>query len=208
MIQNRIDPWGKLHAVRDRGHLMGNRGILHDVNQGLRRQWAHQNWVTCVLEFRGIQRPKPWSTVDHYSELFFLDEATAFSAGHRPCNHCQRDRSMLFKDAWIKANAPEAAFVSLHDIDKALHRERVDRSKQKLTFGQTWDSLPVGAMFELNGKAWLASERGALPWSFSGYGSPIAIPACTVVNVLTPASVVRAFAAGFPVKLHDSARAS
>ncbi len=207
MLQNRVDPWGRLHAVSHRGTLMGNRGILHDADQQIRREWAHQHWVTCLLEFRGIQRAKPFSTSDNYSELFFLDEATAFAAGHRPCHHCQRERSAAFKTAWTRGNAPDAGFVSMQDIDRALHRERVDRSRGKVTFERALESLPPGTMFEHQQQAFVASPRGFLPWSFSGYGSTTAIPLQTPVKVLTPVSVVRAFATGFVPKLHASATA-
>lgn len=205
MLQNRVDPWGKLHATSERGTLMGNRGILHGPDRTVLRESAHQHWVSCLLEFGGRRRPTPFSTTDNYSELFFLDEATAFSAGHRPCHHCQRERSTGFKAAWLSANPRGNGFVSLHQIDKALHRERVDRERKKRRFEQTLGTLPVGTVFEHAGHACLVSPRGALPWSFRGYEQPMAIAAHSAVQVLTPESVVRAFAAGFVPHLHTSA---
>ena len=85
MLQNRVNPWGALCAVSDRGQLMGNQGILHNEHNNIVRAWKHKAWVTCLLQFKDIQRPKPFSQ-GNYSELFFLDEVTAFAAGHRPCN--------------------------------------------------------------------------------------------------------------------------
>lgn len=85
---------------------MGNRGILHDDGNRIVRPWAHKAWVTCLLEFNGVKRPKPFSP-GNYSELFFMDEATAFAAGHRPCAHCQRARHREFKDSWVRANGAD-----------------------------------------------------------------------------------------------------
>lgn len=120
-LQNRVDPWGALCATASRGTLMGNRGILHDDRNRIVRPWAHRAWVTCLLEFNGIKRSRPFSP-GNYSELFFIDEATAFSAGHRPCAHCQRLRHREFKDAWVRANVAEEfrAATLMPDVDKAF----------------------------------------------------------------------------------------
>ena len=206
MLQNRIDPWGRLCAVPDRGMLMGNRGILHNAESEAVRPWKHQAWVTCCLKFESLERPKPlWSSLQHYSELFFLDEATAFAAGHRPCNYCQRARSQEFKEAWTKVNAPDVEFVSTAALDKALHKERVSRDRSKRTFDAPAGELPMGTMFAADDQAFLVSPRGALPWSFAGYGSSQPIDASHVVSVLTPPSVVNAFRQGFVPRVHPSA---
>lgn len=205
-LQNRVDPWGKLHAVSSRGTLMGNRGILHDEGNRIVRPWAHKAWVTCLLEFKGIKRPRPFSK-GNYSELFFLDEATAFAAGHRPCAYCQRTRHTEFKDAWVRANVTEElrAKTSMPDVDRVLHGERAISRGGKVTFEATLLELPAGSMFEHENTAFLVASCGYLPWSFEGYGAPYRIDPRAVVKVLTPRSIVRAFAEGFMPRVHPSA---
>lgn len=206
MLQNRVDPWGELRAVKARGMLMGNRGILHDGQRQIIRQWAHQHWVVCLLEYREIKRPKPFSTPDNYSELFFLDEATAFSAGHRPCNHCQRERSQAFKMAWLRANVDPAEHsrARLASIDKILHGERARRGAAKPTYRTKLTGLPVGSFFEFKSDAYLVAADGYRRWAFDGYGPLVELSAAEV-DVLTPRSVVGAFASGFVPLIHGSA---
>lgn len=199
MLQNRVDPWGNLCAVPDRGTLMGNRGILHDNSNNIVRPWAHKSWVICLTKFNNIERPKPFSK-GNYSELFFLDEATGLAAGHRPCWYCQRERNKLFKDAWIKANVPSErrGSVTMAEIDKVIHSERALPSRGKKTFAAALTDLPVGTMFDHDDRAYLVHHHlSFLPWSFAGYGAPVALDSKLSINVLTPASVVRAFQNGF-----------
>lgn len=198
MLQNRVNPWGALCAVPDRGTLMGNRGILHDENNRIVKPWAHKRWVTCLPSFKDIKRPKPFSP-GNYSELFFLDEATAFAAGHRPCAYCQRERNKLFKQAWINANCPEGnrSSITMAEIDSILHGERALRGEAKKTYEAQLADLPLGAMFEHDGRAFLVAQGEYLPWSFSGYGTAVDIDKSRSVRVLTPHSVVRAFQHGF-----------
>lgn len=205
-LQNRVDPWGQLHAVASRGTRMGNRGILHDESNRIVRPWAHKSWVSCLLTFKDIKRPKPFSQ-GNYSELFFLDEATAFAAGHRPCAFCQKARHQAFKKAWVEANLPEdqRARALMPALDRVLHAERSIPGGAKRTYDAPLAELPAGAMFEHGGHAWLVSPRGFLPWSFEGYGAPAGIDGHCLVRVLTPQSMVRAFAGGFPVETHSSA---
>ena len=205
MLQNRVNPWGELCAVPDRGQLMGNRGILHNEHNDIVRPWKRKAWVTCLLHFKDIQRPRPFSQ-GNYSELFFLDEVTAFAAGHRPCNFCQRARSQEFKEAWVRANiaAAEQHDVTMPDIDKVLHAERAIRGGGKKTYRCALSELPRGSMFDLGGVAYVVGRNGFHPWSFAGYGSAVAIDGQSVVDVLTPASVVRTFSAGFVPKAHES----
>lgn len=185
---------------------MGNRGILHNDENRIVRPWAHKAWVTCLLEFNGIKRPKPFSP-GNYSELFFIDEATAFAAGHRPCAHCQRARHLEFKDAWVRANVAEEirAAMLMPDVDKVLQAERTVPGGGKGTFDAPLVELPHGAIFEHEETAYLVSARGYLPWSFDGYGAPKTMDAAAMVKVLTPRSIVRAFAAGFMPIFHTSA---
>jgi len=185
---------------------MGNRGILHDNENRIVRPWAHKAWVTCLLEFKGIKRARPFST-GNYSELFFLDEATAFAAGHRPCAYCQRTRHLKFKDAWIRANVVEElrATTLMPDVDKILHAERTAPDGGKGTFQAPLLEMHPGTIFEHGKSAYLVSAAGYFPWSFSGYGAPISIDPATVVKVLTPRSIVRAFTEGFMPVVHQSA---
>ena len=206
-LQNRIDPWGELCAVPSKGTLMGNRGILHDEENKIVRPWAHKAWVTCLLQYNGIKRPKPFSP-GNYSELFFIDEATAFAAGHRPCAYCQRARHLEFKDAWVRANVADELRAStlMPAIDRVLHAERCIPGGRKVTFEVPLVELPLGAIFEYEEAAHLVAADGYLPWSFDGYGAAESISPSAVVKVLTPQSVIRAFAQGFMPKVHASAR--
>lgn len=207
-LQNRIDPWGKFHAHPSRiSTRMGNRGILHDKDNQIIRPWAHKGWVSCLTAFKGIKRPKPFSE-GNYSELFFLDEATAFAAGHRPCSYCQRNRSHEFREAWLQANVTDSTqreTMRMPDIDKVLHAERAIRGGGKVTFEAPMFELSVGTIFEHENSAYLLTSRGALPWSFDGYGVPQAINDELQVRVITPRSIVNAFRLGFLPIIHESA---
>ena len=207
-LQNRIDPWGQFHAHPSRASTrMGNRGILHDSQNHIIRPWAHKGWVSCLMSFKDIERPRPFSD-GNYSELFFLDEATAFSAGHRPCSYCQRERSNLFREAWLRANVDDSAqwkSMRMPNLDKVLHAERAIRGGGKVTFDSPIAELPVGTMFEHGGFAFLLSPVGVLPWTFDGYGVPQTMNSEMSVRILTPRSIVRTFAAGFLPMMHESA---
>lgn len=201
-FQNRVDPWGRLQAVKAKGAFMGNRGILHDDAKKVVRPWAHKAWVTCLLCFGEMKKRKIFSE-GNYSELFFHDEPTALAAGHRPCNFCQRERFVAFKTAWVAANLPDRLVkqVSIQEIDKALHAERAVRGGGKLTYMAGLDALPRGAMFVVDGVAYLVHRDGFLPWSFDGYGPSRELPGDAVVEVLTPRSVVAAIGQGFAPKM-------
>ena len=205
-FQNRIDPWGRLHAVSARGFMLGNRGRLHNEHQQIVRQWDRTAWVTCELEFNGRRREVFGGST--YTELFFLDEATAFAAGHRPCASCSRARYDEFKSRWLVAHGAlsSATTPSINDIDKLLHGERATRDGAKVTYEARLSSLPLGAFVELDGAAFLVWNRGLTRWSFSGYsGLQLQPGPSTRVRVLTPESVVRAFAGGLRPNVHPSA---
>jgi hypothetical protein len=205
-LQNRVDPWGCLRAVNARGSLLGNRGMLHNEEQQIVRNWQRKPWVTCALEFQGRKREVFGRTT--YSELFFLDEATAFAAGHRPCASCRRERYDEFKASWLAANEKQfsQSNPSISEIDKVLHGERVDPKGVKVTFLAPLSSLPLGAVVDMNGEAFLVWHQGLKRWSFAGYSDLQLQPSPpTLVRVLTPASVVRTFAGGFLPKVHSSA---
>lgn len=141
-----------------------------------------------------------------YSELFFLDEATSFAAGHRPCWQCQRDRYIPFKDGWMKANlsTPTPAAYSIKKIDDILHTERVINHGEKQTFDAALADIPNGTIVEFNGQMYLRWNDRCYPWSFQGYGAAIDLPLTSNVTVLTPKSIVRLFATGFVPNIHFS----
>ncbi|MCE1182179.1 MAG: hypothetical protein LWW81_07725 [Rhodocyclales bacterium] len=209
-LQNRVDPWGVFHAHPSKAATrMGNRGILHNNEKQIIRPWAHKGWVSCLTSFKNIRREEVFSE-GNYSELFFLDEATAFSAGHRPCAYCQRDRSIAFRNAWLIANVTDPAQFDnfrMPQIDKVLHAERAVRGGGKVTYEAAIGELPTGTFFEYAGSCFLCSPRGILPWSFDGYGTPQTMNPDQQVRVLTPRSIVNTFKAGFVPQLHASAAA-
>lgn len=195
--QNRVDPWGRLVATPARGTMLGNRGVLHDAEGAIRRNWKVKAWIACRLAFKG--RHRQVMTPNRWTELFFLDEATALSAGHRPCFECRREDAQRFKAAWLAGQGRQDD-PPVGEIDAVLHAER-------LGAGRRWQSqldwLPDGAMIERDGAAWLW-WRGALwPWSFAGYGAP-KVNHLAEVAVLTPRSIVAALACGYRPAAHAS----
>ncbi|MFN4173061.1 MAG: hypothetical protein ACK4GW_15030 [Pseudorhodobacter sp.] len=182
---------------------MGNRGILHDAEQSVLRTHAHQNWVTCALSFKG--RRREIMAPGHYTELFFLDEATALAAGHRPCAECRRDRYRAFTDLWQQVHGkPDAGLAVPKAIDKALHAARISRGGGKATFEADVASLPGGTIFALNRSAVLVWNDRQFDWSLEGY-SPRPEPASGIATVLTPRPVVEVLRQGFMPDIHPSA---
>lgn len=204
-LQNRVDPWGQLHAVAARGDWLGNRGILHDDRKQVIAQWRHKHWVTCRLEFKG--RRREIFGANSYSELFFLDEATAFSAGHRPCAECRRERYKEFKTSWSAANAEriDSSNPSVAEIDNQLHAERAVPGGDKVVFQAELGDLPNGTFIELHGRALLLWADQLHTWSATGY-SPFRdmVPPSTKVSILTPRSLVRMFNRDFKPQVHES----
>jgi len=202
-LQNRVTPFGDIVAIDQRGLFTGNRGIIHDpATRTLRRRWTTRAWIACVCDFKGRHR-KVMATRS-WTELFFLDEATALAAGHRPCFTCRRADALAFRAAWTKGNggAPPRA----PEIDAVLHRERLDERRRKRLYPlpMALAALPDGAMIAGNDRAYLMSSGRALRWSEHGYEASREPPASALL--LTPPSTLRALAAGYRPKLHDSAR--
>jgi hypothetical protein len=198
-LQNRVTPRGDIIRTTARGTMMGNRGIIRDPlsKRLLTRRWQHQNWICCVLEFKGYQHPI--MGVGSYTELFFLDEATAFAAGHRPCAYCRRGDFDAFKRAWVEANAGNRSVedVRAPSIDRQIHRERVTRRREKITYEAQLGTLPDGSFIADGGDAFLVSGRELRVWRCEGYGTPVPRPDNRRVAVLTPRSVVAAFHRGY-----------
>jgi hypothetical protein len=203
--QNRVTPFSAIVAASARGTLTGNRGCLHDGQQHIRRHFQGTRWIICVLEFKG--RRRNLMTPGHYTELFFLDEATALAAGHRPCAECQRERFTRFRDLWATANPDRAG--TLHPaasvLDAALHAERTATIDRTNTSCMSIASMPDGVFVtDDEDHAYLVVAGHLLRWSAAGYERPTA-PLRYPVRVLTPASVVRTMAAGYSAGILDSA---
>jgi hypothetical protein len=212
-LQNRVTPLGDLVATPARGTLMGNRGRLHDDARRIVRRVVpgYRAWVTCRLEFKGRRRAV--MSPGRYTELFFLDEATALAAGHRPCGECRRADYRRFKALWLAANRRRipGRDVPIAAIDRVLHRDRLGATGQPRTFSARLASLPDGVFVCVSGaREPLLLWRGTLrPWSPAGYGAPRAWPeAGDRVRVLTPRSTVAAIAAGYVPAFHASATQS
>lgn len=197
MLQNRVDPFGHLIRTSARGAWMGNRGLLHDEHQEIRRPFKLKAWITCKLEFKGWHRKV--MTPNRYTELFFLDEATAFSAGHRPCFECRREDALAFKQAWIRGN-PEYGFdekTPIGKIDDILHAERLRADNSKRTREVMDANLPDGACILWNDQPYLVRGEQILRWTPFGYAEPMDKPGPGKITLLTPGSVVNAFRAGY-----------
>jgi hypothetical protein len=208
--QNRVTPFGDIIATPDRGTFMGNRGVLHDAEGHLQRAWQLKRWIICVLEFRG--RKRSVMTPGHYTELFFLDEATALAAGHRPCAECRHARFLAFCKAWAAAHPGSggAPRPSAANIDDRLHAERVDPAGSQRSFLAPLDGLPDGVFVTVAAKpeqAYLVWGDRLLSWTAGGYTEPIARPKKAEVRVLTPESAVRAIRAGYVPEVRRSAAA-
>lgn len=197
MLQNRVDPFGNIIRTPARGAWMGNRGILHNDQQQILLPFKLKAWITCKLEFNG--RKRKVMAPHRYTELFFLDEATSFAAGHRPCFECRREDFNKFKLFWLKGN-PEYHFdekTSIKKIDDILHKERMKRDRSKVTHEESINSIPNGTFILVEGNACLIFNRKMYLWSPFGYDKAISLPDENKLTVLTPKSIVNTFRAGY-----------
>ena len=197
MLQNRVDPTGKIIFTPERGRWMGNRGVIHDKEKHIVRPFRIKTWITCALQFKG--RHREVMARDRYTELFFMDEATAFSAGHRPCAECRREDYNRFKKYWIKGN-PEFGFnekTLIGRIDEVIHDERIGTDNEKRTHREPIEILPDGTFILLDGLSYLKKADRLYKWSPEGYSGPEPITVTGEVDVLTPKTIVNAFRAGY-----------
>lgn len=197
MLQNRVNPFGQIIKTQHRGAWMGNRGVIHNAGKEIVRQFKVKAWITCALQFRGrhreIMQPNRWT------ELFFLDEATAFAAGHRPCFQCRYADHQRFKIYWVKGN-PTYGFdmkTAVTEIDDILQRERIAADKTKVSYHESLNLLPDGAFVAYQNNAYLVKAKQLHLWTAAGYQEPIPFPVCDKMEVLTPKSFVNMFAAGY-----------
>ena len=177
---------------------MGNRGLIHNEHRQIIRPFRLKAWITCLLEFK--DRHREVMTPNLYTELFFLDEATAFSAGHRPCAECRRADFNRFKAAWVRGN-PLYMYnmkTPIGEVDEILHRERMNPDGSKATYRERLEDLPKGSFIEYNGKPYMTSHPDrVIKWTPFGYTDSIKIPHTTEVDVLTPKSIVNALRSGY-----------
>ncbi len=192
-LQNRVTPLGELIADPARGLVYGNRGCLHDADGTIRRRYAGRRWIACRLEFRGWQRG-PMLQPGRFTELFFLDEATAFAAGHRPCALCRHEDYRRFVAFWRQRRPGPAG---ADDIDAVLHGERLDPgSKRQRHHKAEMQDLPDGAFVLRDGAPHLVFGRDLLRWSPSGYVGRMP-RARGPVETITPPSFVALLATGW-----------
>ncbi len=216
-LQNRVDPWGQLHAVPERGTLLGNRGgRFHRDGQTLgKRRWVSHHWIACDLHYKNMHH-EPMGK--GYTSLFFLDEVTALAAGHRPCFFCRRAEAKAFLNG-----------TKVEEFDRQLHRERLhsltlrrsaaggaskgpapggDASRRAAHAPQheEFDSLPNGAMIELDGTAFAVKGPHLLRWSFAGYSGNLSPGASTRGRLLTPSSITAILRGGYKPRWHPSAQ--
>jgi hypothetical protein len=204
-LQNRVTPLGALVADPARGLVYGNRGCLHDDSGHIRRQYNGKRWIACRLRFRGWHR-SPLLQPGRFTELFFLDEATAYSAGHRPCALCRRDDYVRFTAIWAGLHPGRTGADA---IDAMLHAERVDPDtrRQRRHRAQIHE-LPDGAFVLHDGAPSLVLGRRLLPWSPAGYLKPKRRPERGDAILLTPPALVAVLRTGWqPVVplIHPSA---
>ena len=203
-LRNRVTPHGEILALEARGTFMGNRGgALHNEKREIVRQYASRRWITCLLEFKG--RHRIVMSPGRYTELFFLDEAVALAAGHRPCAECRRERFNAFKATW----QPERMgnFLYADDIDRELHLARIGGLKEKVTYQADSKSLPDGCFVQIADASYLVWRDGLLRWSPEGYLAKDNWPNHGNVTVLTPEPIVRCLRNGYRPEIHKSALA-
>lgn len=198
-LQNRVTPFGEIVAIEQRGMFMGNRGIIHDpaTRTLLKRRWTNKAWIICTCEFRGVKRKI--MSKRSWTELFFLDEATALAAGHRPCYYCRRDAALRFAQAWARAHGLNE--VGAVEIDAHLHEQRLQNGAKRIhPLHDTPARLPDGTMLVASGEAYVIAAGLAYRWCESGYAAPRALPRAD--GLLTPPSTVATLRAGFRCTLH------
>jgi hypothetical protein len=193
-LQNRVTPFGDILAIPQRGTFIGNRGIIHDPDTRtlLRRRWTTKAWLVCVLHYKGRRRDV--MSRRSWTELFFLDEATALAAGHRPCFYCRREAAEAFRSAWARDGG--GGVPSAPQIDAMLHRERLEAGRKRVHPVSGFSSeLPDGAVITAGGAAYTLARGRAFRWTEQGYAAACDIPRAD--GLLTPPSTLRAIRAGY-----------
>jgi hypothetical protein len=193
-LQNRVTPLGDLIADPARGLVYGNRGCLHDHSGRIRRPYNGKRWIACRLRFRGWRR-RPLMQPGRFTELFFLDEATAFAAGHRPCALCRREDYNRLVSFWRDLHAGQSGVDA---IDAQLHGERLDPATRAQRHRRAAvDDLPDGAFVVWDGAPRLVLGEELLRWTRAGYAEPMPRPTGEQAPVITPPSLVALLRSGW-----------
>jgi hypothetical protein len=188
-LQNRVTPLGELVAHPARGLVYGNRGCLHDERGQIRRRYNGKRWIACRLEFRRWRRERLLQP-GKFTELFFLDEATAFAAGHRPCALCRRQDYLRFRVIWQELHPGQAGADA---IDAQLHHERLAPARPEADVRD----LPDGAFVLLAGEPWLVSGAALRRWTPAGYAESRPRSEVARAALITPRSLVEVLRAGW-----------
>ena len=203
-LQNRVTPFGEPIATPARGLVYGNRGCLHDDDGRIRRRYAVKRWIACRLRFRGWHR-SPLLQPGKFTELFFLDEATALAAGHRPCALCRREDFVRFCQIWQELYPGERGADAM---DARLHEERVDqRTRRQRRHPLPEGLLPDGVFLANGNDAFVVFDGSLRRWTPSGY-EHVREPRTGSLELITPPSLVEVVRRGWdPVVpfLHPSA---
>jgi hypothetical protein len=199
--RNRVSPLGEVIAVDGRGSWMGNRGRLHE-GRGTRdvvRNHQHKTWITCALSFRG-RRVAQWQP-NRYTPLFFLDEAVALAAGHRPCGECRHSAYTQYRKLWGETHSGAMPYAK--DMDSQLHRERVGLAKHRAR----WNDLPDGVFVAIDSGPAVVVGNHLAVWDRHDniYRDRLPRPASGTATVVTPPSSVRILRAGYRAQIDDSA---
>ena len=208
--QNRVDPWGDLHAVSARGMFTGNRGCLVDDGHRVVRHHRGSLWITCMTRYKnwshGLDEPNVWTP------LFFLDDAVALAAGHRPCRMCRRSAYVSYQEA-ATIGTDAASLLSAIDLNRMLAAERLRRGRglaraqDRVLVEAELASLPPGTVVldPFSHTPHLVTTDRLQPFTFGGWGSPIEISRRGTVKTLTPPTSVTALRHGFVPQLHETA---
>lgn len=199
--RNRVTPLGDIVAIPLRGAWGGNRGILHEGREIVRKH-ASDLWITCVLELQG-RRYEQWRP-HHFTWLYFHDEAVSFAAGHRPCAYCRRTSYDAYRHAW--SSELGVPVPTAKEINRTLHAERIHRGTSRRRVRELpWRSLPDGVFVLLDDVPALVVGRRLVEWTTEGYGARARRPRDGDAVVITPPSTVAVLRAGYWVQIDESA---
>ena len=209
--RNRIDPWGDLHANPARGMFTGNRGCVVDNKENVIKHHASSLWITCELVFRDWK--SPLARGRRWTPLFFMDEAVALAAGHRPCAFCRRDEYNNYRQA-ISASLGSDKLLLAPEINSRLIAERhsrgrgLIRAQDRILWRSRFKELPTGTVIAMeNNHTYLVIGKHMLKFGFDKWGEPIKGPEEEKVTVLTPPTSVLAMRGGYTPRLDESAQA-
>ena len=209
-LRNRVDPWGDLHAVSARGLLTGNRGCLVDGMGQVVRHHRGPLWISCLTSFRGWRHPL--TQPGRWTPIFFLDDAVALAAGHRPCGLCRRPDYLDYREA-VAAAVGSGARLSATDLNRRLAAERLrrggglERARDRRLWTADIASLPMGSVILADGIPRLVLNDGLMTFGFEGWLDRDRRPETGLVTVLTPPTSVMALDGGFSPILHPTALA-